>query len=80
MARVSYMTEEAAPSEVKAVYERSKNEFGILFNTYRILAQRPDILRAWHDLLGSILGPGKVEPQFKMLAFTAGSQANACLY
>ena len=80
MARVSYVTDEAAAPEVKAVYERSKNEFGILFNTYRILAHRPEILRAWHDLLGSILGPGTVEPQFKMLAFTTGSQVNGCVY
>ncbi len=80
MARVEYITDENAPPEVKAVFDAAQAGFGLVFNTYRILGHRPEILQAWHQLLVSILGSGGVEPQLKMLAFTTGSQANRCIY
>lgn len=80
MAKVAYISDEAAPPEVKSVYDQAQQGFGLVFNTYRILGYRPEILQAWHQLLVSILGPGKVEPQYKMLAFTTGSQVNQCVY
>ncbi len=80
MARISFVTDEAAPPEVKEVYETAHADFGILFNTYRVLGHRPEIVDAWHRLLASILGAGDVDPQLKTLAFTAGSEANECNY
>ncbi|MGH7750283.1 MAG: hypothetical protein ACREQ5_36760 [Candidatus Dormibacteria bacterium] len=79
-ARMEYVTDEAAPAEVRSVFDAAQAGFGRVFNTYRVLAHRPEILAAWHQLLVSILGMGNVEPQLKMLAFTTGSQANACVY
>lgn len=80
MARITKIGDDAAPPEVREVYEAAQSDFGILFDTYRVLAHRPEILDAWHRLLSSILGSGDVEPKLKMLAFTAGSQANECNY
>jgi hypothetical protein len=80
MARVECVTDETAPAEVRSVFDAAQSGFGLVFNTYRILGHRPEILAAWHQLLVSILGTGNVEPQLKMLAFTTGSQANACVY
>ncbi|WP_162924660.1 hypothetical protein [Rubrobacter indicoceani] len=80
MARISFVSDDAAPPEVRETYRAAQNDFGILFNTYRVLGHRPEILDAWHRLLSSILGSGSVEPQLKMLAFTAGSEANECNY
>lgn len=80
MARVAYVTDEEAAPEAKAVFDAAQAGFGLVFNTYRILAYRPEILQAWHGLLVSILGGGAVDPQLKMLAFTAGSRTNDCFY
>jgi alkylhydroperoxidase family enzyme len=79
MPRIPYVTDEAVSPQVRAVFEASQRDFGILFNTYRILAHRPEVLEAWHHLLGTVLGTGR-HPQLRMLAFTAGSQANSCVY
>lgn len=80
MARVDFVTDEQAPPDVKAVFDSARSGFGLVFNTYRVLGHRPEIVQAWHQLLGSILGTGKVEPQLKMLAFTSGSRVNDCFY
>ena len=80
MARVEYVADQAAPEEVLSVFDAARSGFGLVFNTYRILGHRPEILAAWHQLLVSILGTGAVDPQLKMLAFTTGSQSNACVY
>jgi len=80
MARLEYITDDKADPEAKAVFDSAREAFNLVFNTYRILAYRPQILQAWHQLLAAILGPGKVDAQLKMLAFTTGSQVNQCLY
>lgn len=80
MARVPYVTDDEAPAEVKEVFDSARQNFGLVFNTYRVLGHRPEIVEAWHGLLTSILGTGNADPQLKMLAFTAGSEVNACHY
>ena len=80
MARVEYVVDETAPEAVTRVFDAAQAGFGLVFNTYRILGHRPEILAAWQQLLVSILGTGGVDPQLKMLAFTTGSQSNACVY
>ena len=80
MPRISYVTDEAAAPEAKAVFDQAQAGFGLVFNTYRMLGHRPEILEAWHHLLVSILGGGVVEPRLKMLAATAGSRTNDCFY
>lgn len=79
MPRIPYVTDEAASPQVNAVFDASQKDFGLVFNTYRLLANRPEVLEAWHHLLGAVLGTGR-NPQLRMLAFTAGSQANDCVY
>jgi len=69
MARVEYVADQAAPEEVRSVFDAAQAGFGLVFNSYRILGHRPEILAAWHQLLVSILGTGGVDPQLKMLAF-----------
>ena len=80
MARISYVTDDAAAADAKAVFDQAQAGFGLVFNTYRILGHRPEILGAWHQLLVSILGGGILDPKMKMLAFTAGSRTNDCFY
>lgn len=80
MARIPFVTDEEAPAEVKEIFDSAQQSFGLVFNTYRVLGHRPEIVQAWHGLLASILGAGDVEPQLKMLAFTAGSEVNDCHY
>src|SRR6476659_8057070 len=47
---------------------------------YRTLANRPEVLKNFVPLYGSIMGPGLVERRIKELVYLAVSFANECPY
>jgi uncharacterized peroxidase-related enzyme len=47
---------------------------------YRTMANRPDVLKTFVPLYGSIMGPGAVERRLKELVYLAVSFANECAY
>src|SRR5260370_12457975 len=47
---------------------------------YRTMANRPDVLKNFVALYGSIRGPGLVERRIKELVYLASSLANECAY
>ena len=80
MARVPFVKDEEVPAEVEEVFDSARRSFGVVYNTYRVLGHRPEIVKAWHELLASIMGTGNVDPQLKGLAAAAGSEVNECHY
>lgn len=80
MARIPFVTDEEVPAEVEEVFDSARRSFGVVYNTYRVLGHRPEIVKAWHELLASIMGTGNVDPQLKGLAAAAGSEVNECYY
>jgi len=47
---------------------------------YRMMANRPEVLKAFVPLYGSIVGPGSVERRVKELVYLTCSFANECAY
>jgi uncharacterized peroxidase-related enzyme len=47
---------------------------------FRTMANRPEVLKAFVPLYGSIMGPGSVERRTKELVYLACSFANECAY
>jgi uncharacterized peroxidase-related enzyme len=47
---------------------------------YRTMANRPDVLKNFVPLYGSIMGPGVVERRVKELIYLSASFANECAY
>jgi len=47
---------------------------------YRTMANRPEVLKNFVPLYGSIMGPGLVERRIKELVYLASSFANECAY
>ena len=79
MGRIPYVKTEAS-SDVKALYDSTQKAFGIVFNTVKTVAHRPEIAQAYVPFLGAVLGPGSVDMPLKTLAFLAASKANQCHY
>lgn len=68
---------EPAQNEYLAELEqksRRENHF------FRTMAHRPEALKSFVPLYGSIMGPGSVERRLKELAYLATSYANECAY
>jgi uncharacterized peroxidase-related enzyme len=66
-----------AESEVLAELEsKSKRETHI----FRMMAHKPEVLKKFAPLYGSIMGPGSVDRRTKELVYLAVSFANECAY
>jgi uncharacterized peroxidase-related enzyme len=66
---------EPAQNEYLAELERKgKNHF------FRLLAHRPEVLKNFVPLYGSIMSPGLVDRRTKELAYLTVSMANECAY
>ena len=69
---------ENASGEVRALYERIERHGEKVGRFYRLLAHRPDALRAVLDLSNAVMGPGALSSRIKNLAFIRASALNGC--
>jgi len=46
----------------------------------RVIANRPEVLKAWVPFYGAIMGPGSVERRIKELVYLACSYTNQCAF
>ncbi len=68
---------EPAQSEYLAELERKTNRKNSFF---RMMAHKPEVLKNFVPLYGSIMGPGAVDRRIKELVYLAASFANECAY
>lgn len=47
---------------------------------FRVMANRPEVLKSFVPLYGSIMGPGSVDKRIKELVYLTCSYANECAY
>ena len=73
----SIKTVEPAENEFLAGLE-AKSKQPNLF--YRVLANRPEVLKAFVPFYGAITGPGSVERRIKELVYLTCSYANQCAF
>jgi AhpD family alkylhydroperoxidase len=71
--------DEAAP-EAQAVLDAGHALYGKHLNTWRALAQRPEIFVAYLPYLRSIAGPGVLDQRLKELVQVRTVVLNRCLY
>ena len=77
---VDLVSKEAAPPEVRAVFEGGEAQYGRVLHTWQALAQRPEIFVAYLPYLRSIVGPGELEQRTKELVEVRTVVLNRCLY
>lgn len=68
MARIEGLSEDAAPPEIRAVYERIKTKYGTSLEPVTIAAHHPEIFKAFMSFEGAFARASRVDLKLKELA------------
>jgi AhpD family alkylhydroperoxidase len=79
-ALVHLVERDEAPAEVQAVFDSGQAQYGKLLNTWRALANRPEIFVAYLPYLRSVVGPGTLDQRLKELVQVEVVLLNRCRY
>lgn len=79
MSRINTVTNEAATTEQKSLFDAIQSQLGVVPNFLRIFANSPAALRAFLGLFG-IANEGSLDPQTRERIALALAQQNACAY
>jgi AhpD family alkylhydroperoxidase len=77
---VRLVERDEAPPDVQAVFDSGQAQYGKLLNTWRALANRPEIFVAYLPYLRSIVGPGALDQRIKELVQVRVVVLNHCRY
>jgi uncharacterized peroxidase-related enzyme len=66
--------------ELAPLIEQISSAMGFVPNSLMTMARRPEILRAFTQLAGVLLGPGEIKPELKQLVAHVTSTAAGCRY
>ena len=82
MALVPMVEYDAAPPEVKAVYDEIMKARGSTWinNFWKVLANDPKELRRMWDNVRQVMAPGALDPLVKEMIYVAVSATNGCEY
>lgn len=81
MARVALIEKEEASEAVARVYESLEKERGLVYNFYKVLAHKPQILRNLGPFMEAVHGPkGVVDVRLKERIAVKVAQVNRCNY
>lgn len=78
--RIEPVEKEAARPEVVRVYEALQRAEGNVPTFHKMLAHRPEILRAFTQLSGALWAGGALSEKLKDLAYLRASILNGCEY
>ena len=79
MARVNPLQRSDLP-EFEPLFAQGEKTLGFVPNSMLTLGRRPEILRAFNQLAGSVLGSGEVPTELKQLIAFVSSNASGCRY
>ena len=80
MAVVNPVPPEQTPPGLEELYGNLKREFGRVLNFAKVMAHRPDALKAFFRFYATAVDQGTIEPSYKQLAYLKASLANRCQY
>jgi AhpD family alkylhydroperoxidase len=80
MALVRLLERDEAAPEAQAVLDAGHSLYGKHLNTWRALAQRPEIFVAYLPYLRAVAGPGVLDQRLKELVQVRVVVLNRCLY
>ncbi|MGZ4147211.1 MAG: carboxymuconolactone decarboxylase family protein [Actinomycetota bacterium] len=76
--RIEPVSRETAPPIVQRIFESIEKAGGTVSNVFRMLAHKPDVLRAYNQLSGAIWADGALSARTKELAYLRTSIQNGC--
>lgn len=80
MARLTKLTREQVPPDVRELYEKVGALRGNVPNMFRVYAHRPEIMKTMVAHLNAITNTGTVPVRTKELVATLVSRLNTCEY
>jgi alkylhydroperoxidase family enzyme len=80
MARLTKLTKQQVPDDIRAVFEDVGAKRGNVPNMFRVYAHRPEIMKTMVAHLNAITNTGTVPVRTKELVATLVSRINTCEY
>lgn len=80
MDRISPLPIESLPEELQPAVERYSTQMGFVPNSFRTMARRPKIARAYSELSAAVAASLTIPPQMRLLIFHVASYAAGCRY
>lgn len=78
--RIPIVQESAATGELKALYDETREVFGLVPDILKLVSTRPDFLRPMLDQYKAMFLGGALPRPIKEMVATVVSQANSCDY
>jgi len=76
--RIEPMTRDAASPVARRIFDSIEKGSGTVSNLLRMLAHKPDVLRAYNQLSGAVWAEGALPARIKELAYLRVSILNGC--
>ena len=76
--RISLVGDDEAPAVVRRIYESLQQRSGSVAPYFRVLAHKPDVLRAFNQLHAAVWGDGALSAKLKHLAYLRVSVLDGC--
>ena len=80
MSRLTRLTKDQVPDDVREIYTKVGNQRGNVPNMYRTYAHRPEILKTMVAHMNAVTNTGTVRVRTKELVATLVSRLNVCEY
>ncbi len=78
MARIPDVPDDAADPEVRAYFEKQKENYGFVLNTSRVYAHRPSIMLGHAALSEGVNASGLIAPALQGLVCARVASINGC--
>ena len=78
--QIHLIEQDQASPLVQRIYDALVQQSGSVSNFNKMLAHKPEVLRAFNQLSGAIWAEGALAPQLKELAYLRVSIRNGCAY
>ena len=75
---VPLVSDDEAPAVVRRIYESLQQRSGSVAPYFRVLAHKPDVLRAFNQLHAAIWAEGALSAKLKHLAYLRVSVLDGC--
>ena len=71
---------EGEPAELADAFERSVQAVGVVTNNLRVIARKPDIVRAIMNLFGAVMAEGETSLELRFMVSYMASFSSGCMY
>ena len=78
--RIEPVDKEQAEPVVRRIYDAIERQTGQVSNFFKMIGNKPDLLRAFNQLYGVVWAEGALAAKLKELAYLRVSILNGCAY